>query len=101
MLSPSQLERASAAYRRGYYDGYYGRPTPAGTMPPDYSFAARDYDEGRRAGANDRLWAVKHPAPGTPGWHRLHPRGAGERQPDGTIMWMTDCEDVSRDGEEG
>ena len=35
MLSPNSLERATASYRRGYYDGYGGHP---------------------HAGASDSLW---------------------------------------------
>ena len=61
MLSPKTLERVSCAYRRGYNDGYYEKD---GTQPqgahakPGYvkPFAGFDYEEGVKAGRNDRHW---------------------------------------------
>ena len=57
MLSDSQLERCSEAYRFGYNDGYYNRP--ARTQYSGFGFAAHDYANGFKAGANDAFWA-KH-----------------------------------------
>lgn len=61
MLSSQTLERVSAAYRRGYYDGYYeGKRDPQGAnVKPKYikPFASFDYEEGLKAGRNDRRWA--------------------------------------------
>ena len=68
MLSPKTLERVSCSYRKGYYDGYYGRPKEilnngiskinddaiGGTIRP---FADFDYEQGYQAGANDARWA--------------------------------------------
>lgn len=59
MLSPATLERVSASYRRGYYDGYDGKPLAdekAPTHPFDRPFAVHDYANGHKAGANDRAW---------------------------------------------
>ena len=60
MLSPSVLNRVSDSYRRGYYDGYAGKPAEdakASTHPFDRPFANGDYANGHKAGANDRKWA--------------------------------------------
>ncbi len=61
MLSPQALERVSHSYRRGYYDGYYGRENQ--NLPiPDYQgvplkpFSDFDYSEGYKAGKNDKYW---------------------------------------------
>lgn len=68
MLSAKTLERVSAAYRKGYYDGHAGRPktvpetgiekisddTIGGRIAP---FADVDYENGYKAGANDRKWS--------------------------------------------
>jgi hypothetical protein len=54
MMSSSTLERVSCAYRRGYYDGYYG--THQGVaVKPEYikPFSSFDYEQGVHAGAND------------------------------------------------
>lgn len=64
MLSPATLERVSAAYRRGYYDGYGeadGKPADGANVKPEYikPFASYDYEEGLKAGRNDRHWADK------------------------------------------
>lgn len=60
MLSPETLERVSASYRRGYYDGYCGEVPQ---NPPrdhfDRPFANDDYAAGYKAGANDRKWSDK------------------------------------------
>ena len=57
MLSASTLERVSVAYRRGYYDGYYGTKQGA-AVKPEYikPFAEYDYEQGVHAGANDAKW---------------------------------------------
>ena len=57
MLSPTTLERVSVAYRKGYYDGYYGRE-PFCQVKPEYikPFADFDYSEGYDAGKNDAKW---------------------------------------------
>ena len=60
MLTPKTLERVSASYRRGYYDGYNGQPAvdaKASEHPFDRPFANADYASGHKAGANDRKWA--------------------------------------------
>lgn len=58
MLSPATLNRVSNSYRRGYYDGYDGKPAknnPVETMQgvPMKPFSDFDYTEGYKAGAND------------------------------------------------
>lgn len=65
MLSPSTLERVSVAYRRGYYDGYYGTNQGA-AVKPEYikPFADYDYEQGFKAGANDAKWAKIRSAEG-------------------------------------
>lgn len=69
MLSPATLNRVSHSYRRGYYDGYEGRA--AQNLPvPDYNgvplkpFSDFDYDEGYKAGANDKRWSDHYAARG-------------------------------------
>lgn len=63
MLSPATLERVSHSYRRGYYDGHEKRPHKNDPIPttdsgiPLKPFSDFDYDEGYKAGANDRKWA--------------------------------------------
>ena len=54
------LERVSVAYRRGYYDGYYGTNQGA-AVKPEYikPFAEYDYEQGVHAGANDAKWENK------------------------------------------
>lgn len=57
MLSPATLNRVSASYARGYRDGYAGMPnmdTLKSDHPFDRPFANFDYQEGYKAGANDR-----------------------------------------------
>lgn len=62
MLSPNTLERVSHSYRRGYYDGYYGREAKNDPVPqtdigiPLKPFSDFDYTEGHKAGANDAYW---------------------------------------------
>lgn len=67
MLSPQTLERVSVSYRKGYYDGYDGKPQHA-REPLDITdtgsphlkpFANHDYEAGYKAGANDRKWSLK------------------------------------------
>ena len=60
MLSPTTLERVSVAYRRGYYDGYYGTNQGA-AVKPEYikPFADFDYQQGLEAGANDAKWDAR------------------------------------------
>ena len=58
MLSPNVLERATAAYRKGYYDGHAGKPSGFVDNPEAANpFAISDYNEGYKAGANDAHWA--------------------------------------------
>jgi hypothetical protein len=62
MLSPAMLERVSASYRRGYYDGYEGRECKdslPSTGLGDRPFADYDYNQGHHAGANDARWEKK------------------------------------------
>ena len=65
MLSPNTLERVSHSYRRGYYDGYFGRenrndPVPATAEGvPLKPFSNFDYGEGYGAGANDAKWELR------------------------------------------
>ncbi len=66
MLSPQTLNRVSASYRKGYYDGYDGKPQ---AVYADFDFtsnsavvrpfANHDYQDGYKAGANDRKWSQK------------------------------------------
>ena len=60
MLSAKTLERVSVAYRRGYYDGYFGTKNGA-EVRSEYikPFAAYDYDAGVKAGKNDKYWEDK------------------------------------------
>jgi hypothetical protein len=54
MMSAITLERVSVAYRRGYYDGYYGTNKGAAVKPKYFKpFAPYDYEQGVHAGAND------------------------------------------------
>jgi hypothetical protein len=54
MLDPNTLNRVSCSYRRGYYDGYFGREHETASGDPLHKpFANFDYTEGYRAGAND------------------------------------------------
>lgn len=63
MLSVATLNRVSSSYRRGYYDGFEGKlhqnlpveKTAQGI--PMRPFSDFDYDEGHKAGKNDRYWA--------------------------------------------
>lgn len=63
VLSAQTLNRVSSSYRRGYYDGYFGREPKNDPVPttdqgiPLKPFSDFDYDSGVKAGANDRLWA--------------------------------------------
>jgi hypothetical protein len=60
MLSPNALDRASAAYRKGYYAGYKADPSTERPYAPDNgTFAERDYADGFAAGKNDRFWDDK------------------------------------------
>lgn len=75
MLSDKTLERVSMSYRRGYRDGYSGRPkatpdngisainndTIGGTIRP---FADYDYEQGFSAGANDARWTRQYAGAG-------------------------------------
>jgi hypothetical protein len=67
MLSPATLERVSCSYRRGYYDGYDGKPEVgpvaglaivdgAARDPFDRPFSRFDYEQGYKAGASDKKW---------------------------------------------
>jgi hypothetical protein len=78
MMSASTLERVSVAYRRGYYDGYYGTNQGA-AVKPEYikPFAEYDYEQGVHAGANDAKWVC--PACKKPDWNEPH----RERQKEG------------------
>lgn len=63
MLSPVTLERVSVSYRRGYYDGYDGAPISNPQRDPlDRPFANFDYEQGYKAGANDKRWLLKRQA---------------------------------------
>jgi hypothetical protein len=67
MLSPSTLERVSVSYRRGYYDGYDGKATDNPQRDPfDRPFASFDYEQGYKAGANDKRRMLERRAAGTP-----------------------------------
>jgi ribosome modulation factor len=44
-------DKASQAYRRGYYHGFAGVPKADDNKPG--TFAAHDYDDGYKAGIND------------------------------------------------
>ena len=68
MLSPQTLERVSVSYRRGYYDGYDGKPVGYGDErhPFDRPFANFDYEQGYKAGANDKKWFLKRQQDQTP-----------------------------------
>ena len=57
MLSTSTLNRVSNSYRRGYYDGYYGREANSPVNTAVIPFSNFDYDKGYKAGANDAKWA--------------------------------------------
>jgi hypothetical protein len=61
MISANTLSQVSNSFRRGYYDGYDGKPkvNQIGRHPFDRPFANFDYDEGYKAGINDRKWADK------------------------------------------
>jgi hypothetical protein len=66
MLSPTTLERVSCSYRRGYYDGYDGKPVNNPTRHPfDHPFANHDYAAGYKAGANDKYCSLMRRAAGT------------------------------------
>lgn len=54
MLSATQLERASGAYRSGYHDGYAKKEKRRDFHKG--SFADFDYRDGYRAGENDFSW---------------------------------------------
>jgi hypothetical protein len=59
MLNSQALERATHSYRRGYRDGYDGKPvdqTRFSSDPMDRPFSKSDYMQGREAGRNDRYW---------------------------------------------
>ncbi len=58
MMSEKSLERVSDSYRRGYMDGYYGKPFPPFTGFV-MGFAHSDYEFGYKAGKNDANWAAK------------------------------------------
>ena len=59
MLSPSTLNRVSASYRKGYYDGYQNKPNQYQSNPQLMKpFGKFDYQEGYKAGANDKKWAI-------------------------------------------
>jgi len=65
MLSPNTLERVSHSYRRGYYDGYFGRENKNDPVErtdngiPMKPFSDFDYSEGYKSGANDAYWERK------------------------------------------
>lgn len=62
MLSPNVLEKCTHSFRRGYKAGYFGgsQVDDLGPSDPmDRPFANYDYEEGFKAGKNDRLWAEK------------------------------------------
>jgi hypothetical protein len=70
MLSAQTLNRVSHSYRRGYYAGYEGQPAQNDAVPttdngvPLKPFSDFDYDEGYRAGANDKRWTDHYAARG-------------------------------------
>lgn len=67
MLSPQTLERVSCSYRRGYYDGYDGKVVDNSQRDPlDRPFANFDYEQGYKAGANDKKWFLERQSAGTP-----------------------------------
>ena len=67
MLSPATLERVSVSYRRGYYDGYDGKLADNPRRDPlDRPFANFDYEQGYKAGANDKRRMLERRAAGTP-----------------------------------
>jgi hypothetical protein len=67
MLSPATLERVSVSYRRGYYDGYDGKVADNPQRDPlDRPFSNFDYEQGYKAGANDKHWMLERRAAGTP-----------------------------------
>lgn len=67
MLSQSTLDRVSCSYRRGYYDGYDGKPADNRPRDPlDRPFANFDYEPGYKAGANDRQRFLERQTAGTP-----------------------------------
>jgi hypothetical protein len=51
MLSPSQLERATPGYRRGYNDATYNRAKATNFNGP---WEAKDYEDGYNAALNDK-----------------------------------------------
>jgi hypothetical protein len=55
MLSPSQLEKTTFSFRKGYKAGYFGEPkqftAPEGGFKP---FGEFDYEEGYKAGQSDK-----------------------------------------------
>lgn len=66
MLSNKTLERVSVSYRRGYRDGYSGKPAQIAENTSSMAeilwhkpFGQHDYTEGYKAGANDAHWAGK------------------------------------------
>lgn len=68
MLSPQTLERVSCSYRRGYYDGYDGKEMKDAKAPTSFDdrpFATFDYEQGYKAGANDKRWSVDRNKPKT------------------------------------
>lgn len=70
MLSAQTLNRVSHSYRRGYYDGYEQREAKNEAVPttdmgiPLKPFSDFDYDEGFKAGENDRRWTDRYAARG-------------------------------------
>ena len=67
MLSPATLERVSVSYRRGYYDGYDGKPVDNPKRDPlDRPFASFDYEQGYKAGASDKRWFLERQKNNTP-----------------------------------
>jgi hypothetical protein len=57
MLTPNQLNRTSAAYRRGYREGIEGKPfEPQGDKG---TFVFEDYRDGYLAGRDEMHWAAK------------------------------------------
>jgi hypothetical protein len=67
MLSPQTLERVSCSYRRGYYDGYDGKPISIPDRDPfDRPFANFDYEQGYSAGVSDKKWYLERQKNNTP-----------------------------------
>jgi hypothetical protein len=65
MLTDATLNRVSGDYRRGYHDGYAKREENFRNAPDPFNgrpFAASDYANRYKAGANDRKWSDHYAA---------------------------------------